>query len=150
MNDLKFAFRQLWKNPGFTVVVVLTLALGIGANTAIFSLINAVLMRPLPGVVEPAGLVRLTHASFSYATFEALKTQRLFAKTVAFSADRLPAELNGALQLTRVMLVSGEYFAALGVKAKLGRTITTEDDQAQAPVAVLSHGFWTRAFAADP
>ena len=73
MNDLKFAFRQLVKNPGFTIVAVLTLALGIGANTAIFSLINAVIMRPLPGVAEPEGLVRLTHGSFSYAKFEALK-----------------------------------------------------------------------------
>src|SRR5437870_5780094 len=136
MNDLKFALRQLLKHPGFTAVAVLTLALGIGANTAIFSLINAVLVRPLPGVGEPEGLVRLTHGSFSYATFEALKAQRIFAKLVAFSEDRLPAELEGAMQSTRVMLVSGEYFAALGVNAMLGRTITPEDDQAQAPVAV--------------
>src|SRR6266496_5663337 len=134
MNDLKFAFRQLLKNPGFTAVAVLTLALGIGANTAIFSLINAILMRPLPGVAEPEGLVRLTHGSFSYAKFEALKAQQIFAKTVAFDLDRLPAEVNGAMQSTRVMLVSGDYFAALGVSALLGRTITPEDDQAQAPV----------------
>src|SRR5437870_13610195 len=98
MNDLKFAFRQLLKHPGFTAVAVTTLALGIGAHTAIFGLIDAVLMRPLPGVAQPEGLVRLTHASFSYATFEALKAQRLFAKTVAFSEDRLPAELDGAMQ----------------------------------------------------
>src|SRR5436190_1983650 len=138
MNDLRFAFRQLQKNPGFTAVAVLTLALGIGSNTAIFSLINAVLMRPLSGVAEPEDLVRLTHGSFSYAKFEALKAQQIFAKTVAFRLDRLPAEVNGAMQSTRVMLVSGDYFAALGVNALLGRTITPEDDQAQAPIAVLS------------
>ena len=142
--------HSLLKNPVFTAVAVLTLALGIGANTAIFSLINAVLIRPLPGVTEAEGLVRLTGGSFSYAKFDALKAQQLFDKTVAFSLDRLPMELDGAMQSTRVMLASGEYFAALGVGAILGRTIGPEDDRAQAPVAVLSHRFWTRAFAADP
>src|SRR5438876_3181311 len=150
MNDLRFAFRQLLKKPGFTTVAVLTLALGIGANTAIFSLINAVSLRPLPGVVKPDGLVRLTHGSFSYAKFEALKARQIFDKTVAFALDRLPTEANGAMQATRVMFVSGDYFAALGVTALLGRTITPQDDQAQAPVAVLSHGFWKRAVASDP
>src|SRR5437773_11895613 len=112
MNDLTFALRRPLKHPGVTAVAVLTLALGIGANTAIFSLINAVLIRPLPGVAEPEGLVRLTRGSFSYAMFQELKAQQIFARTVAFTEDRLPAELNGAVQSTRVMLVSGEYFDA--------------------------------------
>ena len=149
-NDLRYALRQLRMNPGFTAVAVLSLALGIGANTAIFSLINAVLMRPLPGVTEPEKLVQLTKGGFSYAKFEALKEHQIFAKTVSFADDRLPAEVDGALQQTQVMLVSGDYFGALGVKAMLGRTATPGDDLAQAPVAVLSHSFWTRAFAADP
>jgi putative ABC transport system permease protein len=140
-NDLRYALRQLIKNPGFTAVAVLSLALGIGGNTAIFSLINAVLMRPLPGVAEPEKLVRLTKGSFSYAKFEALKEQQIFAKTVAFDEVRLPTEVDGALQLTQLMLVSGNYFGALGVNAMLGRTITPEDDLAQAPVAVLSQAF---------
>jgi len=149
-NDLRYAFRQLCKNPGFTAVAVLSLALGIGANTAIFSLINALLVRPLPGVREPEGLVTLTNGSFSYPKFEALKTHEIFAKTVAFNLDRLPVEVNGAMQWSRVVLASGEYFGALGVDAMLGRTTTSEDDRLQAPVAVLSHGFWARVFNGDP
>jgi putative ABC transport system permease protein len=148
-NDLRYAFRQLLKNSGFTAVAVLTLALGIGANTAIFSLINAVLMRPLPGVVEPGRLVRLTGGALSYAKFEALKAQQIFYKTVALQDDRFPAQLDGTVHLAQVMLVSGDYFGALGVNAMLGRTITPEDDQMQAPVAVLSYGFWTRVLSAD-
>ena len=150
MNDLKFAFRQLLKNPGFTAVAVLTLALGIGANTAIFSLINAVLMRPLPGVVEPGRLVTLRGGGLSYAKFEALKAQQIFDKTVAWHDDRLPTQVDDVVHLAEVMLVSGDYYSALGVNAMLGRTITPEDDQMQAPVGVLSHGFWIRAFSADP
>jgi macrolide transport system ATP-binding/permease protein len=148
-QDIRYAWRSLVKSPGFASVTLLSLALGIGANTAIFSLINAVLMRPLPGVAEPDRLVRLTKGSFSYAKFEALKAHGIFVNTVALNDDRLPAEIDGSLQSTRVLLVSGDYFSALGVAALLGRTISPEDDQTQAPVAVLSHGFWTRAFSAD-
>ena len=148
-QDIRYAWRSLVKSPGFASVTLLSLALGIGANTAIFSLINAVLMRPLPGVAEPDRLVRLTRGSFSYAKFEALKAHGIFANTVALNDDRLPAEIDGSLQSTRVLLASGDYFSALGVAALLGRTISPEDDQTQAPVAVLSHGFWTRAFSED-
>jgi len=148
-QDIGYAWRSLVKSPGFASVTLLSLALGIGANTAIFSLINAVLMRPLPGVAEPDRLVRLTNGSFSYAKFEALKAHGIFANTVALNDDRLPAEIDGSLQSTQALLVSGDYFPALGVMALLGRTISPEDDRTQAPVAVLSHGFWTRAFSAD-
>ena len=148
-QDIRYAWRSLVKSPGFASVTLLSLALGIGANTAIFSLINAVLMRPLPSVAEPDRLVRLTSGSFSYAKFEALKAHGIFVNTVALNDDRLPSEIDGSLQSTRVLLVSGDYFPALGVAALLGRTISPEDDQTQAPVAVLSHGFWMRAFSAD-
>ena len=121
---MRYAWRSLVKNPGFASVTLLSLALGIGANTAIFSLINAVLMRPLAGVAEPERLVRLTRGSFSYAKFEALKGHGIFANTVALNDDRLPVEIDGSLQSTRVLLVSGDYFPALGVTALLGRTIS--------------------------
>ncbi len=148
-QDIRYAWRSLVKSPGFASVTLLSLALGIGANTAIFTLINAVLMRPLPGVAEPDRLVRLTNGGFSYAKFEALKAHGIFVNTVALTHERLPAEIDGSMQPTRVLLASGDYFPALGVAAVLGRTISPEDDEMQAPVAVLSYGFWTRAFSAD-
>ena len=148
-QDIRYAWRSLVQSPGFAAVTLLSLALGIGANTATFSLINAVLMRPLPGVAEPDRLVRLTSGSFSYAKFEALKAHGIFANTVALNDDRLPAEIDGSLQSTRVLLVSGDFFSALRLTALHGRTISPEDDRLQAPVAVLSHRFWTRAFSAD-
>jgi predicted permease len=149
-QDVRYAWRSLVKSPGFASVTLLSLALGIGANAAIFTLINAVLMRDLPGIVEPDRLVRLTNGSFSYAKFEALKARGIFVNTVALHDDRLPADINGSMQSTHVLLASGDYFQALGVAAMLGRTMSPEDDQTQSPVAVLSHGFWTRAFSADP
>jgi putative ABC transport system permease protein len=147
--DIRYALRSFVKNPGFALVTLLSLALGIGANTAIFSLINAVVMRPLPGVVDPQNLVRLTRGSFSYAKFEALKSHRIFANTVALTDERLPAEINGSMQSTRILLVSGDYFNTLGVKPMLGRAISPDDDQTQAAVAVASHGFWIRVLSAD-
>jgi len=149
IQDIRYACRSLAKSPGFAAVTLASLALGIGANAAIFTLINAVLMRPLPGVTEPERLVRLTNGGFSYAKFEALKAQQIFAKTVAFTHDRLPANVDGTMQSAQVMLVSGDYFGELGVRAMLGRTITPHDDRMHAAVAVLSHGFWTRTFSAD-
>jgi predicted permease len=148
-QDIRYAWRSLVKNPGFASVTLLSLALGIGANTAIFTLINAVLMRPLPGVSEPDRLVRLTNGSFSYAKFEALKAHGIFVNTVALNHERLAAEVDGSMQSARVLFASGDFFPALGVTAMLGRTISPEDDGMQAQVAMLSHGFWTRAFSAD-
>jgi putative ABC transport system permease protein len=149
IQDLRYAFRGLVKSPGFTTVALISLALGIGANTAIFTLINVVLIQPLPGVPDAERLVRLTGGSFSYSKFEALKSHEIFASTVALNDDRLPAEIDGAIQPLRVLLASGDYFPALGVTAILGRTISPEDDRMQGLVAVLSHGFWTRAFSGD-
>jgi predicted permease len=149
-QDLRYAWRSLVKSPGFAAVTLVSLALGIGANTAIFTLINALLMRPLPGVANPDDLVRLSRWSLSYAKFEALQAEQIFANTVAFSRERLSADVNGSIQPADVMLVSGDYFRMLGVNAILGRALTPDDDRSQAAVAVLNYGFWSRAFRADP
>src|SRR5439155_19906418 len=151
MNDLKFAFRQLLKNPGFTAVAVLTLALGIGANTAIFNLLDAIVLRSLP-VREPGRLFFVTTggpvSGLSYATVEHL--QRDDAEVGAVFAYRsTKARLNTADQtdVTINQLVSGNYFRSLGLSAVAGRTLSVEDDRPDAPpAAVISYGCWERRF----
>jgi putative ABC transport system permease protein len=148
-QDLRYAWRSLAKSPGFTLITLLSLALGIGANTAIFGLINALVIRPLPGVERPETLVRLTNRAFTYATFEELQRRRVFPTTVAIGHRRIPAEAGGATQWTQVAFVTGDFYTALGVAAARGRTLLPDDVQSRAAVAVLSHDFWTRAFSAD-
>ncbi|MBI4660336.1 MAG: ABC transporter permease [Verrucomicrobia bacterium] len=161
MNDLKFAFRQLLKNPGFTAVAVLTLALGIGANTAIFSLLDAVLLKTLP-VKQPEQLVVVSPSApgqpgrgipFSYPVFRELRDKSaVFSGMFAYSG--LPMSMSGGGQTERVLgeLVSGNFFAVLGVQPHLGRLFTEADDQAPGahPVAVISFNFWQRRFGANP
>jgi predicted permease len=149
-QDVRYAWRSLAKSPGFTSVTLLSLTLGIGANTAIFSLINALMIRPVRGVDQPDRLVRLTNGDFSYPIFEELERRRLFTNTMAFMQTRIPAAVNGTTRWAQAELASGDYYAALGVPAMLGRTISPDDERTRAPVAVLSHAFWVRAFAADP
>ena len=161
LQDLRYAARQLCRAPGFALVAVLTLALGIGATTAIFSLLNALLLRPLP-VARPEQLVFLRVAgndeSFSYPAFERFRdqTQTLAAvAAVQHGADkrRMIATGFGATDVepVRVQGVSGNYFGLLGVPAVLGRPLLPDDDRADAPqaVVVLSHAFWQRRFAGD-
>ncbi|HKS38623.1 MAG TPA: ABC transporter permease [Verrucomicrobiae bacterium] len=165
MNDLKFAFRQLLKNPGFAAVAVLTLALGIGANTAIFTVINTVLLRSLP-VRNPDELVqvRVTGLSgqpnytFSYPFYERLRDggrslSGLFAAGGVGREDRLivPNGGNAEVEFVRAQPVSGNFFSVLGVPAMLGRTISDADDKPGNPqtVAVISHSFWQRRFGSD-
>src|SRR5437879_4800365 len=124
MNDLKFAFRQLLKNPGFTAVAVLTLALGIGANTAIFSLIDHVLLRLLP-VRNPQELV-VVAGQFSYPRYEKLRERnQVFAGFFATHAlgDMTLSVPGQAASPAMGELVSGSYFQTLGVGAFLGRVL---------------------------
>ena len=166
MNDLRFAFRQVLKNPGFTAVAVLTLALGIGANTAIFTVINALMLRSLP-VKKPDELVQVVTRSrsgqvdhsFDYPFYELLRDNThnlaaLFFAGGVGNKDRLIVSSDQAsptAEFVRAQIVSGNFFTALGVPAFLGRTFTPTDDQpgnAQ-PAIVISHGFWQRRFGGD-
>ena len=182
LQDLRFTTRLLAKAPGFTLVVVLSLALGIGANTAIFTLIDAVLLKMLPirnpqqlrqvlwaGPHDP-GELRLRNAysggfcsfdepdvemgcSFSYPTFDQVREQgQGFSHVFTFTeAGDLNVIVNGQAALAPGELVSGDYFAGLGVQPLLGRIIAPTDDQPGAPpVAVISYGYWERRFGSDP
>jgi predicted permease len=149
LQDLRFGLRMLRKNPGFTTVAVLTLGLGIGANTAIFGLMDHVMLRLLP-VRNPQEL-SVVERRFSYPHYERIRdlnkvfsemagTHPLANFTVGIPGQA-PGEAVGEL-------VSGSYFATLGVGAALGRTILPDDDRAPecSPVAVISYSFWQRAF----
>jgi putative ABC transport system permease protein len=157
MNDLKFAFRQLLKNPGFTAVAVLTLALGIGANTAIFSVVNAVLLKPLP-YPEPGQLVQLRadwsgspSSVIGSATFVEVKAQsQSLARIAAYAGGEMT--LTGAGPAERVVAgaVTADFFPLLGVQPALGRNFTQEEDTPNGPkAAILGHGLWQSRFGGD-
>src|SRR6266568_1096048 len=178
IQDVRYGARQLRRSPGFTVVAVLTLALGIGANTAIFSLIDAVMMKVLP-VRQPEQLVllnwvskgqpyliqgydgdsytdktgRSTGTSFSYPIFEAIRARNnRFSDVLGFADADQPMNLNaaGLSDLAKGEYVSGNYFSMLAVSAALGRTIVSSDDRAgAAPVAMISYAYWTSRFGRD-
>src|SRR5919112_1375032 len=159
LKDVRFGVRALFKSPGFTLVAVASLALGIGANTAIFSLVNTVLLRPLPAR-EPSRLVSVSvlgkddsMLAFSYPTYKDFRDRNEVLSGIF--AERLgPMSLSrdGNNQRVWGYLVTGNYFDVLGVRPALGRALTPEDDRAPlaSPVAVLSHGGWVRRFGADP
>jgi len=177
IQDLRYALRMLRKSPGFTAVAVLILALGIGANTAIFTLINAVLLRDLP-VKDPQQLVlldwassdfpaaiqslsgnmderngRTTSTSFSYPVFEKFAARKdLFSKVFGFaSVDPASVRVNGNTGIAQVDVVTGSFFSGLGVTPVLGRAISDADEQPGAPpAAVISATYWQAGFSGDP
>ena len=153
-RDLRYGLRALRRNPIFASVAVLTLALGIGANTAIFSLADAVLLRTLP-VRDPRDLVMLRQRGpggdifpFTSAAASDLAPGRDALSGLAAFRPLLgtAVSVNGEAELATAQLVSGNYHAVLGVHAVLGRTLTEQDRE---PVAVISHGYWQRRFAGD-
>ncbi|PYV03731.1 MAG: hypothetical protein DMG26_08875 [Acidobacteria bacterium] len=159
-QDLRYGLRMLARSPGFAFVVVLSLALGIGANTAIFGLIDAALLKMLP-VKDPEQLVHFTWVSadgsedsFSFPTFKQLRDRnQVFAGVVAFrELPDVDFEVDGAAGLAKGQVVSGNYYSVLGVNAMLGRTITPEDDRVAGagPVAVISYDYWVKRFNRDP
>ena len=160
LQDIKYAIRALARTPGFTTAVVLTLALGIGANVAIFAAVNVVVLRPLP-YAQPEQLVRITSELQAFgATDTGTASQEFFdyrGETALFSdvAGLWPVNANvtGGDQPERVdvLIVSANYFSLLGVAPALGRVFGPQDDvPGIAPVVVVSDGFWRRRLGADP
>jgi len=153
-QDLKYGLRMLAKNPGFTAVAVLTLALGIGANTAIFSVVNGVLLNPLP-YPEPSQLVTLheskpnfPYGSISYPNFrDWQKENHTFSSIAVASGYGFTLTGAGEPERARAEFVSSDFFPLLGVKPLMGRTFAPgEDEIGAAPIALLSAGFWQRKF----
>ncbi|HEX6047037.1 MAG TPA: ABC transporter permease [Pyrinomonadaceae bacterium] len=178
LQDLRYGLQMLWKYPGFTLIAVLTIAIGVGANTALFSVVDAVLLKKLP-VNEPDRLVLLNASwnsekfntggfygsnrfdretgmtvgtSFPLQTYTRLRQDPgPLSDVFAYSSINMNLNAGGQAEVVSGQAVSGNYFAVLGVPAIVGRTITDADDNAAAaPLAVLSHRFWTRRFNADP
>ncbi|HET9180413.1 MAG TPA: ABC transporter permease [Terriglobia bacterium] len=158
-QDVRYGLRQLRRNPGFTAVAVLTLALGIGANTAIFSVVNAVLLRPLP-YPEPQQIVQISllyrgqprSIGFSARQFDFWQGHREPFQDLA-AATEVGFNLGGAIRPERVraLRVSSGYFRLLGVAPELGREFLQDEDRIGGPgVAILSHALWERDFGADP
>ena len=159
MNNLRFAFRQLRKSPGFTIIAVLTLALGIGANSAIFSVVNHVLLRPLP-YPHPERLVYLNETTGGTNTsialpdyidwrkdsksFEHLAISRLESRNLSGIPGREPERIS-------VAYVTANFFNVIGLPPQIGRTFTEDEDKPGAPsLAVISDRLWDRAFHRDP
>ncbi len=166
-QDVRYGLRMLAKHPGFTAIAVLTLALGIGANTAIFSLLNQILLRQLP-VKDPKELVLLRapgvrtghiwsdgddSESFSYPIYKGLRDNNpVFAGIFGRFAFSASIASRGKTERGSGELVTGNYFEVLGVRPALGRVFSQEDDRVPGahPVAVLSHAYWLRQFGGEP
>ena len=157
LHDLKHAGRALAGHPGFTAIAVVTLALGIGANSVIFSWIDATLLNPLPGVADTRSLVALygaersrTNISLSYPNYVDLRDQAVpgVRSVAAFSTGALAVRTNDGSERVWGAVVTGNLFETLGVGAALGRVFTPDDDRVPGghPVAVLTHSAWQRRY----
>jgi predicted permease len=160
LQDLRYGLRTLRRSPGFAAVAVLSIGLGIGVNTAIFTLMDAVLLKSLP-VREPERLVQFLRvnssgqvATFPYPEYEKYRDQNHVCSDVAatFFLNRVIMTIDGQPEAVGGLLASGNYFSLLGVDAILGRTLAPDDDRVQGahPVAVISYGFWERRFGKNP
>ncbi|HEX5080553.1 MAG TPA: ABC transporter permease [Blastocatellia bacterium] len=159
-QNLRYGARMLIKKPGFTLIAIISLALGVGANTAIFSVVNTALLRPLP-VEDPDALVGLyrkipqdpNYNRFSYPNYVDVRDRnQVFESLAAYYFTQF--NLSGGGQTERVYgkVVSGNYFSMLGVKMNQGRAFLPEEDRAPNanPVVVISYGLWQRRFGGDP
>jgi predicted permease len=167
-RDVRFGLRGLRQSPGFAVTAILTLALGMGANTAVFSVMNAVLLRSLP-VKDPQSVVYVKtsgaphrsnqtgddwNTSFSYPVYEALRQQKDVLSEVMIyvplSIDKVAVRIGAQPEEAEGDMVSGTFFSGLGVRLARGRGFTAQDEKDHAAIAVISHNFWTREFSRDP
>jgi macrolide transport system ATP-binding/permease protein len=177
VQDVGYAARVLRRSPGFTAVAVLSLALGIGANTALFSALDAVLLKSLPvrdpqqlriltwvqndktpvhsqsgyGIRDPETKVVIA-SSFSYSAFQSLQSRvPQFSDLVGFEDDDFSVTANGTTEVADGQFVSGNYFTGLGVRPMAGRILTPQDDASgMPPVVVLTHQYWEKRFGLDP
>jgi predicted permease len=180
LQDVRYGLRQLRKNLGFATFAILTIALGIGANVTLFTLVNAVMLQSIPVrdpnqlvvprwsahteprntgtssygdcATKPVSGLNVDSCSFSYPLFKNVRAQGLFSSVAAFAGPiQIDLSGNGPASMSRGVLVSGDYFQTLGVLPALGRTIEPSDEHpGAAAVVVLSYGFWQRAFGGDP
>ena len=166
LHDLRYAIRQLRKTPGFTSVCVLTLALGIGANTTVFSVMNAVLLQSLP-VSDPQRVVYLrtsnpphrtgtigSNETFSYPVYDALRQQHgALTKVMAYvplSTGKVAVRYGAQPEEAEGDMVSGNFFSGLGIRLVRGHAFTEKDEASHAPIAVISYNYWTQRFSRSP
>jgi len=166
VKDLRYAKRQLTKTPGFTLTCVLTLALGIGANTAVFSVMNAILLKSLP-VSDPDRVVLLntsgapygtgtidSHETFSYLVYESLRAHHAglsqVMASVPLSGGKVAVRFREEPEEAEGVMVSGNFFSGLGVNMVRGRGFSAKDEDGFAPIAVLSYNYWNRRFSQSP
>jgi len=166
LRDLRIGLHSLLGSPGFTITVILTLALGVGANTAVFSVMNAVMLRSLP-VADANRVVylRMSHPphgtgtidsteTFSYATYDALRRQAgALSAVIAYvplSGNKVGVRYGAEPEEAEGDMVSGTFFSGLRVKLLRGHGFTEQDEKDHAPIAVISYDYWTRRFARKP
>jgi len=151
LQDVRFGIRTLLKSPGFTLVAVVSLALGIGLNTAIFSVVNVLLLRPVPMVKEQGRVVWL-RASISYPDYRDYEqqTQSFAGLAVVTGTSEFSLTQSSEPELITGEYVSANYFDVLGVGTLSGRTFQRQEGEAPTPVVVLSEHLWRNRFAADP
>jgi predicted permease len=166
VRNLRFGMRSLLKSPGFALTAILTIALGVGANTAVFSVMNAVLLKSLP-VADPQRLVYLrtsnpprrtgtidSNDTFSNAVYDAMRKQTgTLAPLIAYvplSGSKVAVRVGSQPEEAEGDMVSGTFFSGLGVNLPLGRGFTEKDEIDHAPLAVISYNYWTRRFARNP
>jgi predicted permease len=155
--DARYGFRALVRSPAFAATAILSLALGVGANTAIFSVVDAVMLRALP-VERPSELVFLQVAGSDsrggappYPCFEQIRDgTSAFAGIAAFASDELRLDIDGSLEQVFGQLASGTYFDLLGIEPAAGRLLTEADERLDPPAAVISYGYWQRRFGGSP